>query len=1165
MRCKVLILFAALAMTGGFDIAHAADDTLWSVDIQGAGSALYGQLDPPALMEGVEPEYDYGNIWNGFDVPGHDLPAAVNPSMELVDSEGNATSVTFTITGNVSGFSYADVVPLIQDYLFVNAGNSDASLTWSITALEAGGSYELYAYGGIARDVSITIDTDGDGSLADETATIVPGAGFLFESVKADSNGTIIGRTAPGTVAEGNWGGFQLRQNIRASRPNPADGAENVIFPLFEWKPGGTAKFHDVYFGTNPTPGAAEFKISQPLAWAMYYHLEPLIPGTTYYWRIDEVEADGTIITGDVWSFTAAPLAAYGPNPPDGAKWVDIEADLSWTAGVTADSHDVYLGTDETAVADGTGGTLKGNEPDATYDPGSLAKDTAYYWRIDEVESNGTTKHKGDVWSFTTLPDIPITDPNLVAWWKLDEGEGTTVLDWSGHGHHGTLIDHPQWVPGYDGGALELDGADDWVDFGNPPDLPSGTSARSISAWAKTDSVAGGYRVPVGYGSPAGSQAMCFAINGDTLYGSGYGNDLIVNDFWEVGVWYHLCLTYDGTTARLYADGIMVISEAKDWNLVLSRVRIGRQVNEAAEFWDGLVDDVRIYSKMLTQDEIKQAMRGDPLLAWNPAPANWSTPDVEHAIPLSWSPGDKAAKHDVYLGTDETAVEDADTTTTGIYRGRLDPNSYTPPEALDWGQTYYWRIDEYNTDATVSEGRVWRFTVADYLLVDDFEPYDDYCNRIFYAWPDGWGHSGDVTCGVVPYGGNGTGSTVGYLAPPYAEQTIVHGGRQSMPLEYLNDGSTGKALYSETERTFELAQDWTREDVKSLTLWFRGYPASVGSFSYDPVTDIYTMTADGADIWGTSDEFHCAFKRLSGVGIIEAQVLSVQNTDGWAKAGVMIRETLDPNSIHAMVVVTPSQGVSFQRRTATSGGSDQTTEGGIKAPHWVKLERGVGSVFTAYHSADGSAWTQLGNAVNIVMQPDVYIGLALTSHNTDPTVACTATFSDVTVTGAATGQWQSQDIGIASNDAEQLYVALEDTTGKSELVNHPDPNAVQVDTWQPWDIPLKDFSDAGVNLASIKKMYIGLGDRDLPKLGGAGMLYVDDIRLYPSRCLPSLGKPDADFSGNCVVDYPDLKIMANEWLVDANDLQADLNLDSEVNFKDYAGLADTWLDVLLWP
>jgi hypothetical protein len=104
-----------------------------------------------------------------------------------------------------------------------------------------------------------------------------------------------------------------------------------------------------------------------------------------------------------------------------------------------------------------------------------------------------------------------------------------------------------------------------------------------------------------------------------------------------------------------------------------------------------------------------------------------------------------------------------------------------------------------------------------------------------------------------------------------------------------------------------------------------------------------------------------------------------------------------------------------------------------------------------------------------------------------------------------------------------------------------------------------------VNLQSVKRMYIGLGDRGAAKLGGAGMLYIDDIRLYRSRCVPSLWKPAADFTGDCVVDYPDLEIMASEWLTDANDLRADLDLDNDVDFKDYAGLADTWLDVLLWP
>jgi hypothetical protein len=219
----------------------------------------------------------------------------------------------------------------------------------------------------------------------------------------------------------------------------------------------------------------------------------------------------------------------------------------------------------------------------------------------------------------------------------------------------------------------------------------------------------------------------------------------------------------------------------------------------------------------------------------------------------------------------------------------------------------------------------------------------------------------------------------------------------------------------------------------------------------------------------------------------------------------------------------------------TGGLSFSTAVSGIQAPHWVRLTRSANTL-TGEHSTDGANWETIA-AQDIPMSPIVYVGLALTSHNVNAT--CVAEFSNVTIPGTVTGQWQSQDIGIASNDAEQLYVVVQDSAGNHKKVNYKDPatgqddpNGVLLDTWQQWNIDLKEVSDASVNLQSVKKMYIGVGDRNTPKLGGGGMLYIDDIRLYQPRCFPDLVKPAGDFNNDCVVDYPDLDIMASDWLVE---------------------------------
>ena len=307
-------------------------------------------------------------------------------------------------------------------------------------------------------------------------------------------------------------------------------------------------------------------------------------------------------------------------------------------------------------------------------------------------------------------------------------------------------------------------------------------------------------------------------------------------------------------------------------------------------------------------------MKGDPLPARKPTPANKAVTDVEKALPLSWTPGEKAAQHDVYLGTNALAVESADTSdTTGIYRGRQDPNSFNPPEGVKAGQTYYWRIDEVNTDGTISVGRVWSFTVAQYIIVDDFEAYNDVDNMIYDTWAD--------------YYVNNTGMTVGHFDPPFAEQSIFHGGAQAMYMRYDNDGTvnegtnfekSGTLLYSEAERTVGRCTGFDQKrNYLSDAVVQRHYRIYWQLHTGPPIK----MTGLGTDIAGTADQCHFAYKKLSGNGVITAKVLSITNTDSLAKAGVMMRESLDAGSKHFTTVACPSNRVSFVRRTTTGGAS----------------------------------------------------------------------------------------------------------------------------------------------------------------------------------------------------------------------------------------------------
>ncbi len=179
---------------------------------------------------------------------------------------------------------------------------------------------------------------------------------------------------------------------------------------------------------------------------------------------------------------------------------------------------------------------------------------------------------------------------------------------------------------------------------------------------------------------------------------------------------------------------------------------------------------------------------------------------------------------------------------------------------------------------------------------------------------------------------------------------------------------------------------WQHQDIGSV--------GSAGGASTR--SSLFTVTGAGDDIWNNADAFNYAFLPVTNDCAIIARVTSVQNANAWSKAGVMIRESRNPDARNAFIAVTSGNGVTWQYRSTTGGGSANNNTTGLAAPYWVKLVRS-GNTFAGYRSTDGVNWTQQGGAVTISMASAVYAGLAVTSHNT--ATECTATFDNVTIPG----------------------------------------------------------------------------------------------------------------------------------------------------------------------
>ncbi len=236
--------------------------------------------------------------------------------------------------------------------------------------------------------------------------------------------------------------------------PNPADGSIHPeTWANISWSPGDFAVSHDVYMGDNiedVDAGAESTFIGNQIdtffvaGFPGFAFPDGLVPGTTYYWRIDEVnEAEpNSPWKGEIWSFMIPPKTAYFPDPADGAEGVSIDPQLSWTSGFGAKLHYVYFGETFDEVDSAASGSTQGN---TNYTPGTLKMAKTYYWRVDEFDVVET--HKGDVWSFTTAGAVADPSPAKGA---VDVTQ-TPVLTWT----PGLGATYDIYF-GTDAGALEL-------------------------------------------------------------------------------------------------------------------------------------------------------------------------------------------------------------------------------------------------------------------------------------------------------------------------------------------------------------------------------------------------------------------------------------------------------------------------------------------------------------------------------------------------------------------------------------------------------------------------------------------------------------------------------------------------------------------------------------
>jgi hypothetical protein len=702
----------------------------------------------------------------------------------------------------------------------------------------------------IANDVNVWVQ-----SVTDD-ANLIPSV-VEFTLTEAGASIHIICEAPPEGTACINAFIVKAPATPWAFSPSPGAGSENVCPDVeLSWKSGTEANDvngQDLYFSTdyndvNDREPAAHIGLQTDPCYDPPGNLDW---GQTYYWRVDTVN-DPCTSPGTVWDFTVETGKAYDPSPPDGG-WSIEDFLTSWTPSCLADRHDIYFGTDFNDVNDGTclweGGL--GCWPDWS-DPfftfvGAIVPGQRYYWRIDEKDSNSVvTFPKGDIWTFqarggavmhytfdgpndTNLP-IPIPDDlNNVSFGRTyGGGDGDATAK---YGEPNPLVNPLGTSAHFDTGPTGGSGSGmalsrltygfDIIDLAG--------DGYTIEMWVNQDErTTNGTRGEFGGDDFAASlfrrfdRSYILAIgeDGALRYAhSGDGDDETIESkagAIPLGEWVHVAAVYDGDGSdpcaeqKLYIGGELVDTGwAQSTNPYDDDdVSIAGAQRPAREGWpktgnafNGYIDELRVSDVALLPSQF--LIRGDPNLAWLPRPSHGKT-KVDIRTKLKWNPGDIADSHDIYLGTSESDVTDANSTVTlGVWIDNQEPNEYDPC-GLELDTTYYWRIDEVN-DSNRWKGNIWRFSTANFVALETCEQYSSPGNELYDTWDDNEE--------------NDSGAFVDLGSEAYESD-------QSMYYSYNNTINWGYGAYvSESSRLVDF-NDWNSRGLKILTLHFYGDPAN---------------------------------------------------------------------------------------------------------------------------------------------------------------------------------------------------------------------------------------------------------------------------------------------------------------------------------------------------